>query len=80
MVDLDLTTLGEPWPLFEANTLALQREAPDVSLADMQAGQRSFLGTLAALPVLYRGTRYGTLLSETYEATARENLARVIAG
>jgi predicted metal-dependent HD superfamily phosphohydrolase len=80
MVDLDLTTLGEPWPLFEANTLALQREAPDIPLSAMRAGQRSFLGSLAALPILYRGRCYGPMLSQTYEATARKNLARVIAG
>jgi predicted metal-dependent HD superfamily phosphohydrolase len=80
MVDLDLTTLGEPWPLFEANTQALEREAACVSGTKFRAGQKAFLGRLAGLPALYRAHCYGPLLSQTYEATAHENLARVMAG
>jgi len=80
MVDLDLSSLGEPWPLFEASTLALEREAPGVPQERLRAGQRAFLSNLAVLPVLFRSRCYGDMLSDTYEATARENLARVMAG
>ncbi|MGE0222093.1 MAG: hypothetical protein AB7F35_11805 [Acetobacteraceae bacterium] len=79
MVDLDLSPLGEPWPLFEANTQALIDEAGAACSATVLAGQQVFFGTLARLPVLYRSRRHSRALARTYEVTARENMTRVLA-
>lgn len=79
MVDLDLTPLGEPWPLFQANSAALHDESPHVPRAELLAGQRRFLGRLACLPMLYRSHRHCASLARTYEPTARDNLRRLLA-
>jgi predicted metal-dependent HD superfamily phosphohydrolase len=78
LVDLDLTPLGEPWPLFQANSAALHDEAPHVPRADLLAAQRAFLGRLAGLPMLYRSRRHRAVIARAYEATARENLTRLL--
>jgi len=79
MVDLDLTPLGEPWPLFQANSAALHDESPHVPRPALLAAQRAFLGKLSDLPVLYRSPRHGGVIARCYEATARENLSRLLA-
>lgn len=78
MVDLDLTPLGEPWPLFEANSLALRAEAPDLPIEKFRANQRMFLSAVMSLPTLYRSNRHRQILCRTYENTARENLRRLL--
>ncbi len=79
MVDLDLTPLGEPWPLFQASSAALRKEAPHLPRATLLAAQRDFLGRLAGLPLLYRSPRHGGVIARCYEATARENIGRLLA-
>lgn len=80
MVDLDLTPLGEPWPLFAATSDALRAEAHAMPPAAPTPGREHFLDRLLGLPVLFRSDRAGGALRRVYEDTARENLKRVRAG
>jgi len=78
LVDLDLTPLGEPWPQFLANGLALRHEAGIVDGAAIP-GQAAFLRRLLALPRIYRSERHGDAIASAYEAAARINLLRLLA-
>jgi predicted metal-dependent HD superfamily phosphohydrolase len=77
LVDLDLTPLGEPWPLFAANSAALRAEAglPHAAVTPKQA---AFLRRLLDLPRIYRSRRGDDAIMHAYERTARGNLLRVL--
>lgn len=80
LVDLDLTPLGEDWPLFVANSMALRAETgwteASTSPSSIPPAQQVFLSRLLALPVLYRSPRAALALAPAHEAAARRNLSR----
>jgi predicted metal-dependent HD superfamily phosphohydrolase len=76
MVDIDLASLGLPWPRFLRDSEAIRDEQPDVPDAAYTTAQRSFLKGLLARPRLYR-TRF---FQDRCEATARSNIGRTLDG
>jgi len=78
LVDLDLTPLGEPWPAFDANSRALRQEF-GIPANGVIPGQAAFMRRLLALPRIFRSPRHDHALYRTYEATARWNMAQILA-
>jgi predicted metal-dependent HD superfamily phosphohydrolase len=76
MLDLDLTPIGEAPAEFQANTARLRREYRHLDDTAWEAGRIGFLRMLAARPALYRSPP----LAAAFEAAARANLARELAG
>ena len=74
VVDIDLSGFGAPWEEFMANGARLREEFCDVSDADYHAGQVAFLSRLQCRPHFF-ATPY---FRERFEATARENLSRIL--
>ncbi|OAI24328.1 hypothetical protein A1351_18225 [Methylosinus sp. R-45379] len=76
-VDLDLSPLAAPWEIFAANTQKIRSESIGVEEAEFAANQAKMLEGLA------QGDRPVFRRAETraaWDATARVNLARCIAG
>jgi predicted metal-dependent HD superfamily phosphohydrolase len=76
MLDLDLTPLGEPPPLFARNSRDLRIEYRHMSEADWQRGRQAFMRKLHAAPLLFRSRP----LAIRFEQSARRNVARALAG
>ncbi len=76
MLDLDLTPLGEAPEDFARNTALLRKEYRHLDEASWEAGRRVFLAGLRAWPRLYRTP----VLAAAFEAAARRNIARELAG
>ena len=76
MLDLDLTPLAESPAVFAANTEALRREFAHLSDTAWSTGRLAFLRAIAATPRLFRTP----VLHEAFEAQARANFARELAG
>ncbi|MFK7739573.1 MAG: hypothetical protein AB8H80_04550 [Planctomycetota bacterium] len=74
VLDLDLMTLAVPWPVFEANTVAIRAEYAHVPDDDFAAGRRAFFARMLERPRLYF-TEWGS----TLESMARANLERAAA-
>lgn len=74
VLDLDLGSLALPWPEFLANTAAIRSEYAHVADADFKVGRRQFMAKLLERPRLYY-TPWGM----AREATARANIARLVA-
>jgi len=72
MLDLDLTPLGEPPSIFDANTAALRREFAHLSDDAWANGRAAFLRNIAATPRLFRSP----VLHDAFEAQARANFTR----
>jgi len=75
MVDIDLSGFGVPWEEFMRNGALLREESSDKTDARYHAGQVAFLTGLQQRPHFF-STDY---FRDRYEATARENLRRVLA-
>jgi predicted metal-dependent HD superfamily phosphohydrolase len=76
IVDIDLASLGLPWPRFLRDSEAIREEQPDIADAAYTSAQRSFLKGLLARPALYR-TRF---FQDRCEARARSNIERTLDG
>jgi predicted metal-dependent HD superfamily phosphohydrolase len=76
LLDLDLTPLGEAPLLFARNSWDLRIEYRHLTDAEWRHRRRAFIRTLQAAPRLYRSRP----LAIRFEAPARRNLARVLAG
>jgi predicted metal-dependent HD superfamily phosphohydrolase len=76
VLDLDLTPLGEPRRAFERNTRLLRREAGLSNDADYEARQRGFFRRFLSQERIY----HTPVLAAKYEAQARRNIARALAG
>ena len=76
MLDLDLTPLGEPQRAFERNTRLLRREASPSNDAEYDARQRAFFRRFLSQERIY----HTPVLAAKYEAQARRNIARALAG
>jgi len=76
-VDLDLSPLAAPWEVFAANTQKIRSESIGVEEAEFAANQSKMLEGLATgdAPVFRRAETRAV-----WDATARVNLARCIAG
>lgn len=76
-VDLDLSPLAAPWEIFAANTQKIRSESVGVEEAEFAANQVKMLEGLAHgdAPVFRRAETRAA-----WDATARVNLARCIAG
>ncbi|HEY8065506.1 MAG TPA: hypothetical protein VIF40_12405 [Methylosinus sp.] len=76
-VDLDLSPLAAPWDIFAANTQKIRSESVGVEEAEFAANQAKMLEGLARgdAPVFRRAETRAA-----WDATARVNLARCIAG
>jgi len=76
-VDLDLSPLAAPWDIFAANTQKIRSESVGVEEAEFAASQARMLEGLARgdAPVFRRAETRAA-----WDATARVNLARCIAG
>ena len=75
IVDIDLSGFGAPWEEFMRNGEFLRQESANLSDDQYQAGQVIFLSRLQRRPTVF-STDY---FRDKYEATARENLSRVLA-
>ena len=75
VVDIDLSGFGAPWDEFMRNGALLRAESSDQSDARYQAGQVAFLSGLQKRRHFFC-TDY---FRARYEATARENLRRLLA-
>lgn len=75
MLDLDLTPLGEPAPLFTRNSRDLRIEYRHLPKADWERNRQSFMRKLQAAPRLFRYRP----LAIRFEAAARRNVARALA-
>ena len=79
-LDLDLTPLGEPAPVFRRNGRALQAEARRLSAtpdaASYDAAARRFLSTAAAAPAILRSPRLHTAFERQARANIRTALCR----
>ena len=71
VLDLDLTPLGEPPEIFEANTRLLRNENKHLSDKEWDAGLSVFRNRFLSAAQIYRFPE----LSEIYDASARRNLA-----
>lgn len=76
VLDLDLTPLGEPRRAFERNTRLLRREANPSNEAEYDARQRAFFHHFLSQERIY----HTPVLAAQYEAQARRNIARALAG
>jgi len=74
LVDVDLASLGQPWPRFRRDGDALRREQPQVADADYFRAQRAFLGQLLARRHLYSTPFFRA----RYETVARQNIERCL--
>lgn len=72
VLDLDLTPLGEPPGIFDANTAALRREVAHLPHEVWDRGRLAFLRDMALSPRLFRTP----VLHDAFEAPARANFAR----
>ena len=75
IVDIDLSGFGAPWEEFMRNGGLLREESSGKSDAQYHTGQVAFLSRLQQRPHFF-STDY---FRDRYEATARENLRRVLA-
>jgi predicted metal-dependent HD superfamily phosphohydrolase len=69
LLDLDLTPLAEKPAILAYNAAALRAEAGAMSDREWITGQRRFLGSMLARPLLFRSG-----LGGVYEAPARRNI------
>jgi predicted metal-dependent HD superfamily phosphohydrolase len=76
VLDLDLTPLGEPRRVFERNARLLRREASRSKHAEYEARQQIFFRRLISQERIY----HTPVLAAKYEAQARRNIARALAG
>lgn len=74
VVDIDLSSLGLPWPEFLRNSHDLRIEQCDVSDEEYYPPLAVFLQSLLHRPVLY----HTSFFHSRYEHSARENLARYL--
>jgi len=74
IVDIDLSGFGAPWEEFMANGARLREECSAIPDVDYHAGQVFFLGRLQRRARFF-STAY---FRDRYEATARENLRRIL--
>ncbi len=75
IVDIDLSGFGAPWESFMRSGALLREESASQSDAEYHAGQLVFLNGLRQRPHFF-ATDY---FRSRYEATARENLDRLLA-
>ena len=75
IVDIDLSGFGAPWEEFMRNGELLRHESANQTEHQYQTGQVAFLSRLQRRPNVF-STDY---FRDRYEATARENLRRVLA-
>ena len=73
LLDLDLTPLAEPEPIFTRNTAALRQEAVSLTDAEWSAAQHRLLSGFAARSPLFRSG-----LGPFYEAAAQRNIASLL--
>jgi len=76
MLDLDLTPLGEPSPVFKRNTGLLRMEVPDLTDEEWDRRRLAFLARAGSNPRLFRTP----VLSEVFEAQAQANIAKELRG
>ncbi len=75
VVDIDLSGLGLPWPLFFRESEAVRAEFVNLAEEVLMAAQGRFLRSL-----LERGSIYATqFFRERYESRARRNITRYLA-
>ena len=74
MVDIDLASLGRPWPSFAKDSRLLREEQADVPDTTFFAAQEVFLQKLIERPFLYRTPFFRS----RYEQRARANIARAL--
>lgn len=74
MVDIDLSGFGAPWEAFIENSSRLREESSAISDAQYSAGQIFFLSRLQRRRRFF-ATDY---FRDKYEATAQENLRRLL--
>ncbi|KQT84121.1 hypothetical protein ASG48_12215 [Aurantimonas sp. Leaf443] len=74
MLDLDLASLGLPWPQFTANTARLRQEASHLDDAQWRGALGCFFSRLGASPTIYRLPP----LHDRLERQARENIERCL--
>ena len=72
VLDLDLTPLGEPAEIFQANTRMLRNENKHLSDTEWNAGLSVFRDRFLSARQIYRFPE----LSEIYDASARRNLSQ----
>jgi len=72
--DIDLSSLGAPWPRFLDDSAALRAEQPDVPDADNRREKQRFLGSLVERDAIY----YTDSFRERYESAARRNIQRYL--
>ncbi|MBV9735524.1 MAG: hypothetical protein JO209_06405 [Acidisphaera sp.] len=80
LLDLDLSTLGDPPHVYARYTAALRREYAALSTEAWRAGRRRFLRDMLAAPALFRCPLRGFALRRSYEASARRNMQTELAG
>jgi predicted metal-dependent HD superfamily phosphohydrolase len=72
MVDIDLSSLGLPWPDFLRDSHALRQEQAPLSDGQFHRGRIRFLEALLARPAIF----HTDLFRDRCEAAARRNLSR----
>ena len=75
LVDIDLSGFGLPWEGYYADSMALRKEAPEVSDEQYYGGKLRFLDELIAWPKIFQ-TDY---FNDRLETRARANIARFTA-
>lgn len=74
-LDMDLSILAAPWPVFAAYEAAIRREYAHVDDTAFRAGRRRLLEAFLQRERLY----YSSHFAPRFEAAARENLKRSLA-
>ena len=72
LVDIDLSGFGLPWEGYHADSMALRKEAPEVSDEQYYQGKLRFLDALVGWPQIFQ-TEY---FNDRLEANARANIQR----
>lgn len=76
VVDIDLSSLGAPWPKFRHDSAQLRRESGHLTDDQFQTGTKAFFTRLLARPSVYLTQHFRT----RYEAQARRNIEALLAG
>jgi len=74
MLDLDLSSLGDPPVAYALYTGALRREYAAVSEAAWRQGRATFLRDILAAPAIFRCPLRHWVLPRSYETLARHNI------
>lgn len=79
LLDLDLSTLGDPPDVYARTTAALRREHAALSEEAWRTGRIAFLRGMLAAPALFRCPLRGFVLRRAFEARARRNMQMELA-